>query len=112
MKVFFGIFQTMVLVSLPALISVWGCYNLIHWGLADQNLFAWVLLFFCMPFTLLFTLLALVVNSLSLFGLLMLVSGRKNSHFRVFTGSHQDLRDVFQRAPPRDVTPIEPRQIN
>lgn len=111
--------KTLVLVSLPALISLWLSYRLYHIGMTEKSMIAWVVLFLSAPFTLIFTFLAVAFSSLSVIGFLLMLAGRRQGNFRVYTmGNMNDMftrgfpggtpggfKDVTPRSEPRDVTP-------
>lgn len=105
--------KTLILITIPAIISIWLSYRLFDIAMNEKSVLAWVTLFLAAPFTIFFTFLALVFNFLSLMAALLLIAGRRSTNFRVFTNMG-NIDDIFVR-PPRDVTPdqerSEPRDV-
>jgi hypothetical protein len=78
LRLFFTLLSAMVVVSAPAVFTVWACAWLIDMGTnAEGAAFAWLLLILFAPMTLVFTAAAIVIDLFLLFAMFATLSGRR-----------------------------------
>ena len=96
LRLIFTLLIAMVVVSAPAIFSVWTCLWLIGLGTGQEGAaFAWLLLILFAPITLVFTATALVIDAFLSIAILATLSGRRAvvMNFRNF-GSPSGMREA------------------
>lgn len=77
LRLIFSLLTAMLVVSAPAIFTIWSCLWLIDMGTSQEGAaFAWLLLILFAPLTLVFTAGAFVIDSFLLLAILATLSGR------------------------------------
>lgn len=100
-KLAWSMIRAMILVTVPAALSLWCLIELLDLVRADGGPLAWTALILLTPFTLILTALAVTVDFFSALGLIATLLTRKikTVHVRGF-GMQRTMRDVTPESAP------------